>query len=405
MSIENLVVGWTAEDGAVTRVGTVTLLGGAQIQSFTYDRDWLATGFPIGEGLPLAPEPQAPADGTSTFGVLDDAGPDAWGRRVISRSRPLAEISTSLGMLAAVADESRQGALRFAADPDAGWTTTGDVAPLEELAALEADVAALVRGEADAAAVRRIYLGSSSQGGARPKTALRRPDGSLVMAKFPWEQDAYDVEACEAVALAVAEDAGLEVPPFRLERLDAGRSVLLVDRFDRTTRGRLGYQSMRTAAALGPFEPMTYRLAADTARFVAGSSAVHGVVGAAALAICVHNIDDHARNLGFVRRAGAWRLAPLFDLVPFPKEQTGTPIDGASPDRSLEQLLDTDWGVARSDVIRLVTRVAQTARGAWERAPRATGLDPEIAALMGRVVEDACDFGTVLDGTEPRFES
>lgn len=403
MSTTHLEVGWTNESGEVHHVGTVSLLGSAQIQSFTYAPSWLESGFEIGAGLPLTAGPQSPVGGSSTFGILDDAGPDAWGRRVISRSRPLSEVSSSLGMLAAVADASRQGALRFAEEVGGAWLTPGDLAPIGSLREVLADVEAFVRGEADTAAIRRIYLGSSSQGGARPKSALRREDGSLVMAKFPAETDSYDVQACEAVALQVARDASLSVPRSELVRLDAGRSILLVERFDRSASGRLGYQSMRTAALLGELESMTYRLAADTARFTAGSEAVRGVVGAAALAICVHNVDDHARNLGFLRRGSGWVLAPLFDVVPFPDEQTGTPLDDSSSGRSLEQLLDLDWGIQRREVLGIASRVAQVARGAWERAPRLVGLDPEVAAVCGRVVEDSCDFGTVLNGTEPRF--
>ena len=163
---------WTHPDGTTSWVGTLSLAGHAQIQSFTYAPTWLASGFEIGVGLPLQTGPLSPPGGMSTFGALDDAGPDSWGRRVISRSRPLEEVSTSLGMLAAVADESRQGALRLSTGAG-DWLTSGQVAHVEELATVLADVEAFTRGEADTRALRHIYLGSSSQGGARPKSTLR----------------------------------------------------------------------------------------------------------------------------------------------------------------------------------------------------------------------------------------
>lgn len=213
------------------------------------------------------------------------------------------------------------------------------------------------------------------------------------------------MQTCEAVAFGVARDAGLTVPDIDLVRLDDDHAVLISGRFDRTERGRIGYQSMRTTAELEEFEGFSYTTAAGTARYVAGDEAVRGVVGAAALAICVHSIDDHAKNLGFLGDAGTWRLAPLFDIVPFPDEQNGTPLDGSSPGRSLEQLLDIDWGLPRSQVLRMTTRIAQVARGAWDRAPRGYGLDPEAAEACRRFIESACDFDTVLDGREPRFAS
>ena len=73
-----------------------------------------------------------------------------------------------------------------------------------------------------------------------------------------------------------------------------------------------------------------------TARFTAGDNAVRAVMGAAILAICTHSIDDHARNFGFLHDGGAWSAAPLFDVVPYPQEQDGTPLSPEAPGRSLE---------------------------------------------------------------------
>ncbi|MDK8237981.1 type II toxin-antitoxin system HipA family toxin [Actinomyces urogenitalis] len=393
---------WTHPDGTTSWVGTLSLAGHAQIQSFTYAPTWLASGFEIGVGLPLQTGPLSPPGGMSTFGALDDAGPDSWGRRVISRSRPLEEVSTSLGMLAAVADESRQGALRLSTGAG-DWLTSGQVAHVEELATVLADVEAFTRGEADTRALRHIYLGSSSQGGARPKSTLRRADGSLVLAKFPSQEDSYDVLTCEAIALSAARDAGLAVPDFRLIRLDETRAILLLDRFDRCVEGRYGYQSMRTAAMLGPYDSMTYQVAAETARYLVGVRAVRQVVQAAALAMCVHNIDDHARNLGFVHRGDGWEIAPLFDVVPYPDEQEGTPLTAGSSSRSLEQLLDTDWGLPRHEVAAMTARIAACTRSVWETAPQKWGLDLEVARACQHVVAQSCDFSTVLDGGVPRY--
>lgn len=409
-----LFVHWTFPDGATRPVGTVREVGGAGIEQFTYAGSWLASGFAIGEGLPLTSGPQLPPGGASTFGVLDDAGPDAWGRLVLARSRPAADISTPLGRLAAVADEPRQGALRFSRAPEGPYMTEGAPSEIGDVLTLKDDAAALVRGEADRAAMRRLFAGSTSQGGARPKTALR--DGPrLVMAKFPSELDTYDVEACEALALGVGRAAGLSVPGSRLMRLDEDHSILIVERFDRvggrapgevshrSGDGRIGYQSMRTAMGLGEFEAYTYEAAARTARYLCGAKGVRAVVGAAALAICVHSIDDHPRNAGFLREEKGWAPAPLFDVVPYPEEQEGAPLQAGESGRSLEQMLDMDWGLPRAEVVSLVTGVAQVARGMWERAPREVGLDAEVAENCGEFMESACDFDTVLDGAEPRY--
>nr|WP_194256520.1 HipA domain-containing protein [Actinomyces faecalis] len=255
-------------------------------------------------------------------------------------------------MLAAVADESRQGALRLSTGTG-DWLTSGQVARVEELATVLAGVEVFTRGE--------------------------------------------------AIAPSAAWDAGLAVPDFRLIRLDETRAILLLDRFDRCVEGRYGYQSMRTAAMLGPYDSMTYQTAAETARYLVGVRAVRQVVQAAALAMCVHNIDDHARNLSFIHRGDGWEIAPLFDVVPYPDEQEGTPLTAGSSSRSLEQLLGTDWGLPRDAVAAMTARIAACTRSVWYTAPQKWGLDPEVAQACGHVIAESCDFSTVLDGGVPRY--
>ncbi len=60
--------------------------------------------------------------------------------------------------------------------------------------------------------------------------------------------------------------------------------------------------------------------ASRTARYLSGDRGVEAVVGAAALSICVHSVDDHPRNMGFLGGKDGWTVAPLFDVVPFPYE-------------------------------------------------------------------------------------
>ena len=303
-----------------------------------------------------------------------------------------------------MADEPRQGALRFAREPGGEFVSSGVLAPVGQVTSLQEDAARVAQGSADRDTLRRLLPGSSSQGGARPKIAVRQADGRLAMAKFPSELDTYDVESCEALALTVARAAGLRVPDSELIRLDEDRAILVTTRFDRTARGRLGYQSMRTAATLAPFETFTYRTAVPTARFLSGASGARAVVGAASLAICLHVVDDHARNLGFLRRDAGWEVAPLFDLTPYPFEADGTPLDASGTPRSLEALVDLDWGLPRGEVVALATRIAQVARRAWRTASSQTvGLEEGLAVACETFMESAVDFATLLDGDEPRF--
>jgi serine/threonine-protein kinase HipA len=103
-------------------------------------------------------------------------------------------------------------------------------------------------------------------------------------------------------------------------------------------------------------------------------------VSAAAFNIVVNNVDEHARNFGFLQDdRGQWLSSPLFDAVPVNHEQDGTALEIGTPGRSLEQLLDLDWGLPKPLVVDIVTRVADSARHLYEVAAKQYGLDPEAA--------------------------
>ena len=71
-------------------------------------------------------------------------------------------------------------------------------------------------------------------------------DGHLAIAKFPSPTaDEWDVIRWEAVALALAGDAGIAVAEHDLHVIE-NRPVLVVRRFDRSDRGRIGYVSAMT---------------------------------------------------------------------------------------------------------------------------------------------------------------
>jgi hypothetical protein len=106
------------------------------------------------------------------------------------------------------------------------------------------------RAEADTADLpdlQRLVRIGSSLGGARPEAHVRKADGRIAIAKFPSaSHDTWNVMTWEKVALDLAVQAGIEVPSSMLLNL-AGRSVLILDRFDRTAAGeRVGYVSAMT---------------------------------------------------------------------------------------------------------------------------------------------------------------
>jgi serine/threonine-protein kinase HipA len=84
-----------------------------------------------------------------------------------------------------------------------------------------------VVGETDTDEDLKLLLApGSSLVGARPKASVRDRDGQLALAKFPHAADDIDVERWEALALTLAERAGIPVSRWRIETV-AGKSVLL----------------------------------------------------------------------------------------------------------------------------------------------------------------------------------
>ena len=379
--MEPVFVHWTAPTGQVQLAGRLTTLGPTGLQRFSYDSSWLAgPGFTLGEGLPPESGGLLPPGGATDFGLFADAGPDAWGRRVLSRKIEPPPRSSS-EFLVAAADLTRQGALRFSSDPAGPFLSDGGPEPVDGLRDLYSEVRDFQADRSSPGRFARLLRAATSQGGYRPKAAVVDGDGRLWIAKFPSETDTYDVETYEAAALQVASEAGLQVPRFQHLRVDADRAILLVERFDRTPKGRRGYQSMRTATRLGPNEVIDYQLMAATAGFHAGQRGVAAVVGLAALNIAVNNIDDHSRNAGLIQDGnGRWAPAPVFDIVPYPREGEGTPLQAGHGERSLEALLDLDWGIPAARVEQEVRRVATAAQHGFAVAVGKFGPDPRAGA-------------------------
>jgi serine/threonine-protein kinase HipA len=61
---------------------------------------------------------------------------------------------------------------------------------------------------------------------------VRDKDGHLAIAKFPRKDDEINIIAWEAVALSLANKAGIEVPEWRMETV-ARQQILLSRRFEK----------------------------------------------------------------------------------------------------------------------------------------------------------------------------
>jgi len=258
-------------------------------------------------------------------GAVRDAGPDAWGRRVIEH-----KLERSPGNLEEI-DYLLNGP-----QDGAGYLSFGSkLEPLaakrrynrtHQLADLIAAAEAIEEGKRVPVQILEQLEPGTSMGGARPKATIE--DGShLWLGKFPEKGDRYNLQRVEYATLELARRCGISVCNARLQSV-AKQDVLMLERFDREyAEGgylRFGLVSALTLLDCGDShldrERWSYLLLADQLRRWSERpdedriELFRRIVFNAA----VTNNDDHPRNHAVLRTARGWRLTPAYDLVPVP---------------------------------------------------------------------------------------
>jgi serine/threonine-protein kinase HipA len=405
------------------RVGTLhyDAVGSRERAAFVYDDAWLglAERFALEPALPLVAGPQFHRrfpNGSVFHGAFADAEPDGWARRVILRDhakrrqagrRTGREAETvplrAIDFLLAVDDASRVGALRF--QDEAGEFCRASepgrrtAPPLIELKQLLSATRAVETDSETAADLAYLRGRGTSLGGLRPKCTVVDDDGRLSVGKFPSVKDERSVTKGEVLAMQLARASGLQVAPARLVDSD-GLPVALIRRFDRTDDGgRIPYVSAATLLGADPADPQEhfYTEMVDALR-VHGADAqsdVEELWRRIAYSILITNVDDHLHNHGFLHaNRGQWRLAPAFDLNPFPdrmRELKTWISEEAGPGATIEALLSVRpyFQISRLRAKEILKRI-ERALSRW----RATGLS------LGMTKRELDQFADAFEHTE-----
>jgi serine/threonine-protein kinase HipA len=279
---------------------------------------------PLGEGDDAD---FVPVNGLSLFGALRDATPDSWGRRVIENKLRAPPNGLPEWRYMDEAGPYRAGALDIRYGPEDG-VTHGSLPGILDLQYLQEAAERIVDGEPVPARLASFFEGGPSVGGARPK-AVVQVDGHEWIAKFPAKDDRFDIPLVEFATLKLAAQAGLNVPPIRLETLPDGRNIMLIQRFDRqaTPFGTARRHMVSALTMLGLHErespDATYGAIADALGQYGVSGRISGdreeLFARMVFNILVSNDDDHLRNHAFLYENEGWRLSPLYDVVPKPQ--------------------------------------------------------------------------------------
>lgn len=329
--------------------------GTRQAASFQYEDEWLTNPdrFSLDPTLSLGKGTYHTDSNRPLFAAIGDSAPDRWGRVLMRRAArrdsgtapgPLMEID----YLLRVHDEARQGALRFAFEKGGAFLSQAG-ACIPPLVALPRLLSAAEHVDLDNESdedLRLLLAPGSSLGGARPKASVRDNDGNLTIAKFPQKNDDYDTVAWEAVALNLAEKAGIAVSPRRFERI-AGKSVLILKRFDRAGRLRIPFLSAMSMIGSKDQEVRSYLEIADAINMVGArpKQDLAELWRRMVFTVLISNTDDHMRNHGFLHAGiSGWVLSPVYDINPTPTDIKprilSSSIDETNQTASLDLVLE-----------------------------------------------------------------
>jgi serine/threonine-protein kinase HipA len=305
-----------------------TLPDGTQIGRFRYGDRYLQRKEAVALDpfqLPLAKEVFEFTQLKGIPGAVRDAGPDAWGRRVIEHKleRSAADLQEVDYLLHGPQDGAGYLSFGLKAEPPAPRRQYNRT---HQLAELILATQAIEEGLPVAAHLLEQLDPGTSMGGARPKATIEDAQ-SLWLGKFPARDDRFNLQRVEFATLDLARRCGLNVTQSRLEKVGES-DVLMLQRFDRdyTDKGylRFGLVSGLTVLNCGDShldrKRWSYPLLADNLRRWSDkpdadcAELFRRMVFNAA----VTNNDDHPRNHALLRRQKGWRLSPAYDLVPAP---------------------------------------------------------------------------------------
>lgn len=309
-----------------------TLPDGTQVGRFRYGDRYLQRPEAVALDpfrLPLANQVVEFTQLKGIPGAVRDAGPDAWGRRVIEHKleRAPADLHEIDYLLHGPQDGAGYLSFGLKVEPPAPKRQYNRTVQLGEL--IEA-TQAIEEGRPVAAHLLDHLDAGTSMGGARPKATIE-DENRLWLGKFPAKSDRINLQRIEFATLELGRRCGLNVAHARLQSVGTS-DVLMLQRFDRehadsgTTTGylRFGLVSGLTVLDCGDShldrERWSYPLLADNLRRWSDKPEADcaELFRRMVFNAAVTNNDDHPRNHALLHRQKGWRLSPAYDLVPTP---------------------------------------------------------------------------------------
>ncbi|MBB72683.1 MAG: phosphatidylinositol kinase [Legionellales bacterium] len=322
---------WIWLPGEITPVVAGRLIFSNGRYLFNYGKNYLARTDAISiydRELPLQPGILNSGSDLIIPNAIRDAGPDAWGRRVIINKMLGKEALTSshadLNELTYLLESGsdRIGALDFQRSADHYEPRGPDAATIEEL---QESASRVEQGIPLSPQLDMALAHGSSIGGARPK-ALIDSDHSKYIAKFSSTTDLYSIVKAEYIAMRLGKLVGLNIAEVSLTKA-SGKDVLLIQRFDRVrVNSHWQRRVLLSALTLLGLDEMMARYASyvDLAelirqRFRSPQKTLMELFSRIVFNILVGNTDDHARNHAAFWDGQELELTPCYDICPQPR--------------------------------------------------------------------------------------
>jgi serine/threonine-protein kinase HipA len=339
------------------RIAAVSIDAPARYATFQYDPAFVRSGIQVAPmRMPLRAQPYSfpglPHDAFSGLpGLLADALPDRWGTALINAwlaSQGRDESSFDVVQRLCYVGTRGVGALEFEPAHEPSLPPGADI-QVDALVRLASEVLAEreqfvteLSEHPEEEAMKAILAVGSSAGGARPKAFIAYNDttgqvrsGQVFLGegfkhwllKFDGVSHAGDHGladpqgwgAIEYAYSRMARAAGIEMTECRLLE-ESSRRHFMTRRFDRPDAG--GKLHMQTVGALEHSsynEPGTYSYEQALLlirRLGLGTPDVEQLFRRMVFNVVARNQDDHVKNIAFLMdRAGAWSLAPAYDVV------------------------------------------------------------------------------------------
>ena len=338
-------------------------------------------------------------------GAVRDAGPDAWGRRVIEHKleRSPADLEEIDYLLNGPQDGAGYLSFGLKLEPPAPRRPYNRT---HQLADLVAAAEAVEEGKRLPAHILEQLEPGTSMGGARPKTTIEDGD-RLWIGKFPEKADRCNLQRIEYATIELARRCGIAACNARLESI-GGRDVLMVERFDRQ-RTEGGYLRFGLVSGLTLLdceeshldrERWSYPLLADELRRWSekpGEDRIE-LFRRIVFSAAVTNNDDHPRNHAVRRTARGWRLTAAYDLVPMPvvsleRRDLAMTIGTFGRTASIYNLLSQceRFGLTTEAARREIENVVATVRS-WRDHFRACGVSAKDIEYIAPAFLPECFF-------------